>query len=325
MAITGNTSYTTSSLTAFSIETVLRRNFKQQWMTKSPLLGRIFDNKTNVNKSAMSSGKTGNIMILPVVLGDSAIPARGVTRAGQLTPATAAVSDGFTQAAYNYAAYEGFVLDTQTDKRTNNNMRGNFLEAKIQQEIDSMIKLISTDVCSANIDANNAMLGIQQVCSTSNVVGGINQSTDTVWASNLFSSYGNFNLDLIDAGGTAVRANEGKTDLILISRSSTNDLYQKFLASLGSAQRITSDSTTAKFGWDSIIYAGADVVLDPYLTAGVIVGLDTSDWYYNGDEMPRQLPTQRLGLTTVDETAFSLIGALGCISPRTQWRATGVS
>lgn len=328
---TGNTNYQIAvsgsgpAYTAFTLETIIRREFENAWMTAAPLIGLLQDKKTNVNVSAATEGQTGSMMLLPVTLGSSATPAVGVADASEFTPATFGRNQNHFHAQYNYAHYRGHVAETSTEKRLVNNKRGNLMEAAIRQEIDSFIDLLATDMASATVDSRTAVLGIQQPLSTSNTVGNISQSTDAVWQSNVFSSYGTFNLDLIDTGANMVRRKNGLVDLILFASTSTNDLYGKLQAQLGSAQRIVDTGMTAKFGFQHVIYQGAACVPDFRLTAGVIAGLSTSSWFYNGDLRPVQLAPVRVPGTDFYDHAFNMFCSLGTNNPSKNWRATGAN
>ena len=327
---TGNTAYAIAAggytgqpaYSAFAVEVAIRQEWENAWLRAHPLLALIKEGKSNWNKKGL---RKGNMMLLPVILGASATVADGVADADELTPVSPYITSNFTQAAYNIAHYQGFFWVRSSERQLINNERGDFFQGKVMQKRDEFMDEIADDIASTAADSRTAVLGIQQALATSNTVGGIAQGTDTDWAATVYSSYGTFSLDLLDNGRHAARARRGKTDLALFAYSSSNDLYGKLLASIGQAQRIVDSGFEAKYGFESVIYAGTRCVMDNRLTAGVICGLDTSTWFYCGDDRPTAYSPQRTPGTVADEYAYDMFAGVGCSNPAKSWRATSVS
>ena len=308
--------------TAFATEITLSRNWENIYLRATPLLAKIKDGKANWNKPGL---RKGNLLITPVIYEDASTLPDGVADASEVTPISPYITNGFTQAQYNIAHYRQAMYVRESEKQLINNTRGNFMQGKIEQMMADFTSAVADDLASTSADSRTAVLGVQQVLSTSNTVGGIDQGTYTDWQSNVTTSAGAFSLDLLDDKIDAVAVRNGKIDMMLFAYSSTNNLFGKLRAALSPAERLVNANFKAKYGFTNIEYLDAVCVADNRLTAGVIVGFDSSTWFYAGDEKPVAKEVIRYPGTDMDEYMYTLWAGVGCNNPAKNFRITGVS
>lgn len=310
--------------TATSTEYSLRKKWGQIWFRAIPLLAMIHNGEANWNREDF---RNGNALLLPIIHSDASTTADGVTDANELTPITPYAISGMTQAMYNIAHYRHAMYPRASEKRLNNNTRANLLDGATQQLMDSFKDEQADDLLSANADSRSAMLGVQQVLSTSNTVGGIDQSSTTNWQSKVSTAVGAFTVDLIDEKMDAVDPRGGVTDMIMLANSESTglNLFSKLRNALAPAERLVNIKFKANYGINSIVYRDATCVSENRLTSGVIVGLHSQSWYHVGDTKPNldhEIPLQG---TDAREHFYNMFVGVGCDHPARNWRLTGVN
>lgn len=314
---TGQPAYSVTS-TEFS----LTHEWEDLWMRETPLLAMIHSGKANWNKKSL---KRGNAMLIPVIYADASTTADGVTDANELTPITPYAISGMSQAFYNIAHYRHALYHRASEQQLNNNDRANLLDGAVRQLMNSFKDEIAGDLMGTAADARDAVLGIQQVLATANTVGGIDQSSNSDWQSNVTISAGAFTLDLIDDKVDVVAPRRGNTDLILLGFTSSLNLFGKLRAALAPSQRLVNTQFEAKYGFKNIEYLGATCISENRLSSGVIVGLDSRTWYHCGDTRPQLHHNDPLPGTDADEHLYNMFLGIGCSNPARNWRLTGVS
>jgi len=308
--------------TASSTEIVLARDWENIYLRDFAMLAMIREGKKNWNKPGL---RKGNMLLLPVLAAAASTLPGGVTMAGEFTPITPYRTNGLTQAQYNIAQYRHAFYLTANEKQLINNARGNYLQGKVDQLMADFTSDIADDLLSANADADNAALGVQWAIATGNLVGNIDQSSVANWRGNVTTSAGPLDLDMIDLHIGAVNNKRGNIDLMLFSYDSSNDLFSKFRAQISPAARLVNADFKAKYGFTNIEYMGATCVQEGRLTAGVIVGFDTSSWYYSGDLRPNKQDVIRIPGTGVEEHYYDMFLGVGTNNPGKNFRITGVS
>lgn len=302
---------------AFGTETVIEREWQNTWMPKMPLLAMIYDGKSNWNKG---SNIGGTRMLIPLMTADMTTAADGVTDANELTAISAVVTAGFTQAAFEIAHYRGATWIRESERRLINNERGNFHDGKIKQAMNSFANAIANDLSGATtlIDARANVVSYQQVLgTTTNTVGGIDQTTTADWTAQLLTGAGGFVLDLIDDRIDLCVAKGANPNLGLFSSTSTNNVWGKLKSSIGSAERITNNDFTKKYGVRNVVYSDVMCVMDNRMastsgTDGRFYLMDTNTWYFRGDEKPYAKPVRGLNGTDADEYMFVQFLSVGC-------------
>lgn len=142
------------------------------------------------------------------------------------------------------------------------------LEARISNAEKSMMNSVATDLYSdGTADGGKQIGGLQSLVPfdpTTGTVGNINRATYTFWRSIVFDATS----DGSATSATTVQANMNELWVQLVRGRDHPDLilmdnvnFQFFWNSLQPLQRFTSDKMAA-LGFESLRYAGADVVLD---------------------------------------------------------------
>ena len=284
---TGNTTYTTANGAAFAVEKTLKRDFKLLWDTAHPLTA-LLQNGGNFNKGGQIKGLK---LILPVQFQDRTTPVDG-SAANNLTALTPEANVGDTQVAYNFSRYHGaFWLDPDEIKLLMNGERGDLLQARKKQIMQSYRKALAGDLQGNSLDARANVIGLRYLLSTSNSPGGITQGgANTYWDALVNTSATTFSIAHVDDDKDAI-AREGRStpDLLLMSSNSTVNITGKMRDNVAPLQRIVSnDSKLVKFGFDSFVYRGMECVQDPDLgaalsTTGGYQMLSTDSFYWMGD------------------------------------------
>lgn len=326
-AIDQTTTRTAPAYSVFGTEVVAARQWENIWLRKSPLLAFIKAGGKNWNKG---SDVRGTMMILPVNMADMTTVADGVTDANELTAITPVATDGFSQAAYQISHYRSATWIRASEDRLIDNSRGNFRAGKTQQAMDSMANAIADDLGGTTADARANLVGIQQVIATGNTVGGLAQGTYTDWAAQLATGLGAFTLDLVDARNDAIMARNGTPDLGLFSYTSTNNVWGKLRGSIAPAQWLVNTEFEAKYGFKNIVYMGITCMMDNRIsgtsaTDGRFYILDSSTWFFRGDETPKLQPVQRLTGTDAQEYVWNQFCSVGCNNPAKNGGGQGVT
>lgn len=317
MAASGNSTYSTANGAAYAIELTVKRDFKLLWDQSHALIAKI-QNGGNFNKPGVEI--KGLSMLLPLQFDDMATPVDG-SAANNLTPLSPAANQGDTQAVYAFTRYHGaFWIDPDEMKLLMDGARGNFLQARKKQITQSYQKALSGDLQGSANAARANVLGLRYGISASNSPGGISQAGDNgYWAGKVNSSVTTFALGHIDDDMDAIRR-EGRSrvDLILMGSNSTVNMMGKMRDQVAPLQRLVStDSELAKFGFDSFVYRGADVVDDPDLgsalsTTGGYQCLSTDAFYWMGDPKSMKVSVDRVLGTGATEYYHEAWVCLGC-------------
>lgn len=180
-------------------------------------------------------------------------------------------SDVFTSASFDYKQKAAAVSISGLEQIQNSGKEQmiDLLEARVSNAEKSMSNSVANDLYSdGTADGGKQIGGLQLLVAdtvTSGTVGGIDRATWTFWRNVTFDA-------TTDGSAAATAANiqgymnrvyvqlvrgRDKPDLIV----SDNAYYQLYWASLQPLQRFT-DPKMAELGFESLKFAGADVVLD---------------------------------------------------------------
>lgn len=327
MAFSGNSSYVVTNYTAFAVEKAVAKEWTAIYTQNHPLLIALADSGTNFNTGFSVQGFSK--IIIPVLGDDLTNPAVGVADASELTADTLGITNGFSQAAYEIAHYRAHQTYRESEMQLAvNGQRGDILQGKTKQVIESFKKVWSTDVASATDGSRTKVMGLRYALSTSNSPGGISQTTDTSWAANVKTSAGTFGLSLIDDQVDAINA-KGRSapDLILASVTASGNMFGKIRTAIGpTAERLVNvKDGFAKYGLQDIEYLGAKVVNDSRGTTGEILVLSTSTWYVLMPKAPKAHGMQRKEGTDSYYQTWTLWSSLGTSDPACNSRIAGIT
>lgn len=318
-----------SGAAAFAVEKVVKRDFKHVWSSAHPLLAVLSSRK------ARNVGTINGLrLILPVAFQDATTPADGQSDAAAFTPITPYATNGFTQAQYEFSYYRhAFYLAPHEKQLLMNGYRGNILEGKTKQSMESFKNAISADLAGNLTSQRENVLGLRFALSTANTVGNIDQSANAWWRAERVTGAGPFDLKVIDNMYDTIRA-KGRSvpDLLLLSSNATVNVFGMMRDQVAVLQRITSTSNETNFGFADFTYLGMRCVLDNRLgaalgTDGGAMMLSSDSWYQRGlgENIQPELDKTRLQGTGAQEFYLDLWLALGCDDIASNGYITGIS
>lgn len=323
MAFTGNATY--AGLAAFAIEKTVKRDWSMIWTAAHPYYRAMDMAGTNFNKGF---GISGLKMILSIMGDDLTYPADGVTDANELVAMDVNTTNGFSQAAYEFSHYRAnYTIKESESALAAGGQRGDILEGKKKQFLESFKKAISVDVASTTIGSRDVTQGIRHVLATSNTVGGISQSTDTQWAAQVTTGYGPFALEAAEEKIDAINAlDRFEPDLALASYSASGtNVYARYRSAIAPAERYENKDFRTKYGLKNFMHQGLMVVMDNRIAAGELLILATKSWFVYLQRKPRLHPLQRIDNTDAYEQVGTLWTANGCCDPASNARVTGIT
>lgn len=314
MAFTGNSNYTVAGYSAFAVEKAVAKDWHTIWTSAHPLLIAMADKGTNFNQN-FDLGN-GTAMLIAVNGDNMTTPAAGVADASELTGDTISATNGFSQANYYIAHYRAHVSYRASEQfMAENGSRGNILDGKKKQVLESFKEVWSTDAASSTVDSRTKIMGYRYALSTSNSPGGISQSTDTQWAAKVKTSAGTFGLNLIDDQVDNITAEgRGAPDLILAGLSGASNMFGKIRTAIGpTAERLVNpNGMPVKYGLTAIQYLGATVILDNRAATGEINVLTTDSWYVYMPKTPKVSQMYIKDGTDSHVQSYTLFTSLGC-------------
>lgn len=313
----GNTEFLNA--TAFAADHVIDHQFLDVWTTAHPILKILKENKKNFNKGVQ---RRENKAIIPIIYTGPSTAANGKSDANSLTAITPYALAGFTASEWEYTRYEGaWYLRPHERELLKNGSRGNLVQGAVTQMMGSFKTALSDDIAGNSAADRENLQGLRQALSTSNTVGGIDQSdgSNGFWHAKVRTTGGTFTTQDVDSDYDSI-ATEGRgaADLLLLSHNSTVNLFGKMRDNVAPIQRINAPQSVAKFGFPSFEYMDMMCVLDNRLgaalsTTGGYMMLKTDTWYWSGADRPTLLEDKcRLEGTGAYEYYYEWWCMLGC-------------
>jgi hypothetical protein len=316
--------FATNDYTAFAIEQSMEKKWKSQWTTHTALLACIKDRDFKFRKGYTPQGLAA---IIPLMYADMTNPPAGVADASELTADTPQVTNGFTQALYQFTHLRrGMTLRSSEKVITKNGARGNLLEGKVTQLSSSFKNVIANQIEGTAVDSRTTLMGIQYATALANVVGTIDQSSgaNSWWRAQVSNVGGVISLPVIDnlydqitQYAAAGNEDDGSVDsaapdLFLLGYSNTVNVYGKVRELIAPAERIVNAEFKAKYGLMNFMYLGMKCVQSNRLASGTANLLTTSTWLWGGNDQPQQDMPIRLPGTDAEERYFNMWNFLGC-------------
>lgn len=165
----------------------------------------------------------------------------------------------------------------------------------------------------SNATDPKSIVGLRQICGTSNTVGGISQSTYSWWAAQVDSSTTTLTIGAMQSRDNACTVNNDAPTVITTTRT----LYNSYYALLQPQQRFM-DSETAKGGFSSLMFNGKPVIADSYCPSNFMFFLseDNLMLFVHKDEDFRFEPFQKPISQNVKVAKIYWAGALGSSNNR---------
>lgn len=288
----GNTEFLNA--TAFAADLVLEKQFTDVWTTAHPFI-KVLSKGSNWNKGyTMKENKA----ILPIIYTGPSTAAAGCADADSMTAITPYALAGFTASEWEFTRYHGaWFLRPHERKLLVGGSRGNILQGAVMQMVGSFKEAVSDHIAGNSAAARENLQGLRHALSTTNTVGGIDQSdgSNGFWHARVSTAGGTFTTSDVDSDYDAI-ATEGRgaPDLLLLSHNATVNLFGKMRDAVAPLQRIQGAPKVAKFGFPSFEYLDMMCVLDNRLgaalsTTGGYQMLSTDAWYWGGDLRPTLL------------------------------------
>ena len=184
---------------------------------------------------------------------------------------------GITAAEYNWKQYAASITISGIEEAQNNSEEQiiDLLEAKTFQAEETITEKFDEMFITGDGTGNSGRdwLGLAKLVkdSSSTNIGGINQATDTWWApGHKNTTAGALTLAQMRTAYNTVSVGNDQPNVILTTRT----LFEKYEDLLQPQERFM-DSKTADGGFQNLLFKGAPIVYDNYVTAGDMFFLNT--------------------------------------------------
>lgn len=185
---------------------------------------------------------------------------------------------------------------------------------KVKIAEKQMEDLLGTGIFSNATDAKS-IIGLRQIVSTSNTIGGISQSSNSWFQAQVDSTTTTLSLAAMQTQFNLATIGSAAPTVLATTRS----IYNSYYALLQPQQRF-SDSDTAAGGFASLLFNGAPVVPDSHCPASNLFMLneDYIHLWVHKDEDMRFEPFQKPVNQNVKLAKIYWMGAYGSSNPRLQ-------
>lgn len=184
------------------------------------------------------------------------------------------INDNDTITAAEYAWKQLYVsisiLRSDELKNSGDSQMISLVKSKMKIAEKQMEDLLGTGLFSNATDAKS-IVGLRQICGTSNTVGGISQTTYTWWASQLDSSTTTLSMGALQAQFNLASIGSDTPSVAVTTRTLFNSYY-----SLLQPQQRFQDSKSADGGFQSLMFNGIPVLADSHCPASHFFFLNES-------------------------------------------------
>lgn len=330
-----NPNYTSTAvdLTAFAIEKSLQSKWENTWLKRSPIYACLVD-KNSINKGATVKGTKAIVPINFAPVSGPTTANIGIARANQI-PTSFPTFDalaGFTQAEYEFTQIErSLTFDQNEIVRGSNGARGNLLEGKTQQFMNTLQSLMCDMVSGSANSSATVLAGQDYILSASNVYGGIDASSAAHWRALVDATGGTNNLaamgkmyDLLCQEATDLGDGETENGPDLITMTNVvggPNVYGNFRELLNPAGRFVFEDFKVKYGINAINWNGAKVVQENRGVGGAantgrVRYFNTSSFFWLGHKVPQALDKVRIIGSSAYEVRYMLWACFGCKNRR---------
>lgn len=223
-------------------------------------------------------------------------------------------NENITAAEYAWKQIYANISITRLDELKNSGdaQKIALVKSKIQIAEKTMIDSLGTALYNDGTTLN-APVGLRSIVGTANTVGGISQSTNSWWASQVDASTTTFSIAALQTQFNACSIDNEGPSVILATRAN----YNRYYATLQPQQRFM-DSETAKGGFSSLMFNGAPFIADSHCPANHIFLLNESylHLFVHKDEDMRFEPFQKPINQNVKVAKVFWMGAIGSSNNR---------
>jgi hypothetical protein len=223
-------------------------------------------------------------------------------------------NDVITGAEYQWKQIYKSIIVSRIDELKNSGDAAilKFVKQKVQIAEKSIMDDMGTGLYSAGTDSK-AIGGLRLIVGTSNTVGGISQTDNSWWQSQLDSSTTTLSMSALQALDNRATIGSDAPTVIMTTRT----LYNSYYAMLQPQQRFQSEET-AKGGFTSLMFNSKPVIVDSHVPSGYLFGINENylHLFYHPEEDFRMEPFKRLERQNVKAAQIFWAGALGSSNNR---------
>ena len=172
-------------------------------------------------------------------------------------------NENITKAVYQWRSAYANISITEEDKLKNSGELGviKLLAAKAMIAEKTLADILGTGLFSDGTTAKS-IIGLRDICSTSQTVGSISQATSSWWQSNVDSTTTTLSISAMNTQFQNATIDADSPDYIVTTRS----IYNSFYNLLQPQQRFLNEQA-AKAGFTSLMFNSSPVVIDSHTPA----------------------------------------------------------
>lgn len=223
-------------------------------------------------------------------------------------------NENITAAEYAWKQIYANISVTRLDELKNSGdaQKIALVKSKIQIAEKTIIDSMGTALYNDGTTLN-APAGLRSIVGTANTVGGISQSTNSWWASQVDSTTTTFSIAALQTQFNACSVDNDQPTVILATRAN----YNRYYAALQPQQRFM-DSESAKGGFSSLMFNGVPFLSDSHCPANHIFLINENylHLFVHKDEDMRFEPFQKPINQNVKVAKVFWMGAFGSSNNR---------
>lgn len=232
-------------------------------------------------------------------------------------------NDNITAAEYQWKSLFAGVAITEEDELKNSGdaQQLALLRSKMQIAEKTLKDDLGTGLYSDGTDTKS-IVGLRDVVATDQTVGGISQSTNSWWQAQVDSTTTTLSISAMNATYENCVVDSEKPSVILTTRT----LYNSYYALLQPQQRFM-DESTAKGGFQSLMFNGAPVIADSHCPASNMFFINEKHamLFYHPKRNMTFEPFQKPINQQVKVSRFLWMGAFGSSNNRLHGRLSAAT
>lgn len=232
-------------------------------------------------------------------------------------------NENITAAEYAWKQIYANISITRLDelKNSGDSQKVALVKSKIQIAEKTIMDTMGTAIYNDGTTLN-ALVGLRAIVGTSSTVGGISQTTNSWWASQVDSSTTTFSIPALQTQFNACSVDSDTPTVIMATRAN----YNRYYGQLQPQQRFM-DSETAKGGFSSLMFNGVPFIADSHCPSNHIFILNENylHLFVHKDEDMRFEPFQKPINQNVKVAKVFWMGALGSSNNRLHGKQSAVA
>lgn len=232
-------------------------------------------------------------------------------------------NDVITAAEYQWKQIYKSIVVSRIDELKNNGDAAilKFVQQKVQVAEKSIMDDMGTGLYNAGTDPK-AIGGLRLIVSASNTVGGISQSANSWWQSQVDTTTTTLTMSALQTMDNRATIGNDTPTVIMTTRA----LYNSYYALLQPQQRFQNEEV-AKGGFTSLMFNNKPIIVDSHVPTSYMFGLNEKylSLFYHPEEDFRMDPFARLERQNVKAAQIFWTGALGSSNNRMHFGFTGLT